>query len=35
MRYLYGALAGTLEGRAPLGGPRHRHEDNIKMYFKK
>jgi hypothetical protein len=35
MRYLYGVLVGTLEGRIPLGGPRHRREDNIKMDFKK
>jgi hypothetical protein len=26
-------FVGTIEGRMPLGGPRHRLEDNIKMYF--
>jgi hypothetical protein len=35
MRYLCGVLVGTLEGIMPLGGPRHRREDNIKMYFKR
>jgi hypothetical protein len=35
MWYLYGVLVGMLEGRIPLGGPKHRREDHIKIYFKK
>jgi hypothetical protein len=30
-RGVYRALAGKPEGRKPLGRPRHRWEDNIKM----
>jgi hypothetical protein len=30
-RGAYRALAGKPEGRRPLGRPRHRREDNIKM----
>jgi hypothetical protein len=31
MRGAYNILVGRPEGRRPLGGPRHRWEDNIKM----
>jgi hypothetical protein len=30
----YRALVGKPEGRRPLGRPRHRWEDNIKMYLR-
>jgi len=30
-RGIYGVLVGKLEGKRPLGRPRHRWEDNIKM----
>jgi len=30
-RVLYRVLVGKLEGKRPLGRPRHRWEDNIKM----
>jgi len=30
-RVVYGALLGKLEGRKPLGRPRRRWEDNIKI----
>ena len=30
-RDAYGILVGKLEGKRPLGIPRHRWEDNIKM----
>ena len=30
-RVVYRVLVGKLEGRRPLGRPRHRWEDNIKM----
>ena len=30
-RGVYGVLVGKPEGKRPLGGPRHRWEDNIKM----
>jgi hypothetical protein len=30
-RGAYRILVGRLEGRRPLGRPRHRYEDNIKM----
>jgi hypothetical protein len=32
-RGAYKALVGKPEGRRPLGRPRHRWEDNIKMAF--
>ena len=32
-RSLYGVLVGKPEGKRPLGRPRHRWEDNIKMYL--
>jgi hypothetical protein len=32
-RDAYRALVGKLEGRRPLGRPRRRWEDNIKMYL--
>jgi hypothetical protein len=31
VRGVYNILVGRLEGRRPLGRPRHRWEDNIKM----
>jgi hypothetical protein len=31
MRGAYRVLVGKLEGQRPLGTPRHRWEDNIKM----
>ena len=31
IRGVYGVLVGKPEGKRPLGGPRHRWEDNIKM----
>jgi hypothetical protein len=31
MRGVYRVLVGKLEGKRPLGKPRHRWEDNIKM----
>jgi hypothetical protein len=34
-RGAYRILVGTSEGRRPLGRPRHRWEDNIKIIFKK
>jgi hypothetical protein len=34
-RGAYRILVGRPEGRRPLGRPRHRWEDNIKMDFKK
>jgi len=30
-RGVYKVLVGTLEGKRPLGGPRRRREDNIKI----
>jgi len=30
-RVVYGVLVGTPEGKNPLGRPRHKWEDNIKM----
>ena len=33
-RNVYRALVGKPEGKRPLGRPRHRWEDNIKMYLK-
>jgi len=30
-RDVYGVLVGKLEGKRPLGGPRRKWEDNIKM----
>ena len=30
-RGVYRVLVGKLEGKRPLGGPKHRWEDNIKM----
>jgi hypothetical protein len=30
-RGVYGILVGKREGKRPLGSPRHRWEDNIKM----
>jgi hypothetical protein len=33
-RGAYRILVGRLEGRQPLGRPRHRWEDNIKWIFK-
>jgi hypothetical protein len=32
-RGAYGALVGKPEGRRPLGRPRHRWEDNIRIYL--
>ena len=32
-RGVYGVLVGKPEGKRPLGRPRHRWEDNIKMYL--
>jgi len=32
-RGVYRVLVGKLEGKRPLGRPRHRWEDNIRMYF--
>jgi len=32
-RGVYRVLVGNLEGKRPLGRPRHRWEDNIKMDF--
>jgi hypothetical protein len=29
----YGVVVGRREGRRPLGRPRYKCEDNIKMYF--
>jgi hypothetical protein len=34
-RVAYRILVGKPEGRSPLGRPRHRLEDNIKMDLKK
>jgi hypothetical protein len=34
MRNAYKVLVGTLCGKRPLGRPRHRWKDNIKMVFK-
>jgi hypothetical protein len=34
MRGAYRALVGKPEGRRPLGRPRRRWEDNIKIYFR-
>jgi hypothetical protein len=31
MRNVYNILVGKLEGKKPLGRPRHRWEDNIRM----
>jgi len=33
-RGIYRVLVGKPEGKKPHGGPRHRWEDNIKMYLK-
>jgi len=33
-RGMYRVLVGKLEGKRPLGRPRHQWEDNIKMYLK-
>jgi hypothetical protein len=33
-RDVYRVLVGKPEGKTPLGGPRHRWEDNIKMDLK-
>jgi hypothetical protein len=33
-RGAYGILVGNPEGKGLIGGPRHRCEDNIKMYLK-
>ena len=33
-RNAFKILAGKLTGKRPLGGPRHRWEDNIRMYLK-
>jgi hypothetical protein len=30
-KFVYGVLVGKLEGKRPLGRPRRRWEDNIKM----
>jgi hypothetical protein len=32
-RGVYSVLVGKPEGKSPLGRPRHRWEDNIKMYL--
>jgi hypothetical protein len=32
-RVVYRVLVGEPEGKRPLGRPRRRREDNIKMYF--
>jgi hypothetical protein len=34
-RVVYRVLVGKPEGKRPLGRPRHRWEDNIRMDFKK
>lgn len=34
VRYSYRILVGALGGRLPLGGSRHRRDDNIKMGVK-
>jgi hypothetical protein len=34
LRNAYKILVGKLEGKRPLGRPRCREEDNIKMYLK-
>jgi hypothetical protein len=34
-RGVYSVLVGKPEGKRPLGRPRHRWEDNIKMYIQK
>jgi hypothetical protein len=34
MRNAYITLAGKREGKSPLGRPRRRREDNIKLYIK-
>jgi hypothetical protein len=34
VRGAYNILVGKPEGRRPLGRPRHRWEDNIKMYLR-
>jgi hypothetical protein len=34
VRGAYNILVGRPEGRRPLGRPRHRWEDNIKMYLR-
>jgi len=34
-RGIYRVLVGKLEGKIPLGRPRHRREDNIKMDLQK
>jgi hypothetical protein len=34
-RGVYRVLMGKPEGKGPLGRPRHRWEDNIRMIFKK
>jgi hypothetical protein len=33
-RGVYGVLVGRLEGKRPLGRPRHRREGNIKIYLR-
>jgi hypothetical protein len=33
-RKVYKVLTGTPEGKKPLGRPRHRWEDGIRMYFR-
>jgi hypothetical protein len=33
-RHSYGILVGKPEGKIPLGRPRHRWVDNIKMYLR-
>jgi hypothetical protein len=33
LNFAYNILVGRLEGRRPLGRPRHRWEDNIKIGF--
>jgi hypothetical protein len=35
MRDAFRVLVGKLEGKRPLGGPRHGWEDNIKMDLQK
>jgi hypothetical protein len=35
MKRTFNILVGNPEGKRPVGRPRHRWEDNIKMYLKK
>jgi hypothetical protein len=35
MKHAYGVLVGKPQGKRPVGRPRHRWDDNIKMSLKK